>query len=261
MSRRQRQLRRLRAASAPYLPGLGSVLSTIALTGFLAYVIGQAVIGRKVGIGETWDGTKRHLPAIAGAVAVTFVGAVLLVAVVLGLPLRLAVGAVGDAEAGPIMLTRARCPRPGPALPVPVDAASPSSPPSSCSRAAASWSAFARSWRLTAGTPFWRILGIRLAHGDHRRLRGQHHHLSAHPRRCRHRRRGGRRAGHFFMWQAILAGVASLVARRADNPVHRRGRRPSSPSTRGSGAGPGHPAHPGLAAGGPAPWPSAARTR
>src|SRR5690349_19658712 len=64
-----------------YLPGLGSVLSTIALTGFLAYVIGQAVIGRKVGIGETWDGTKRRLPAIAGAVVVTFLGAVLLVAV------------------------------------------------------------------------------------------------------------------------------------------------------------------------------------
>ena len=49
-----------------YLPSLGSVVSSIALTGFLAYVIGQAVIGRKVGIGETWDGTKRRLPAIAG---------------------------------------------------------------------------------------------------------------------------------------------------------------------------------------------------
>ena len=49
-----------------YLPGLGSVLSTIALTGFLAYVIGQAVIGRKVGIGETWDGTKRRLPGHRG---------------------------------------------------------------------------------------------------------------------------------------------------------------------------------------------------
>ena len=46
-----------------YLPSLGSVVSSIALTGFLAYVIGQAVIGRKVGIGETWDGTKRRLPA------------------------------------------------------------------------------------------------------------------------------------------------------------------------------------------------------
>ena len=66
---------------------IGSLLASIALTGFLAYVIGQAVLGRKVGIGETWDGTKRRLPAIAGAVAVTFVGAVLLVAVVFGLPL------------------------------------------------------------------------------------------------------------------------------------------------------------------------------
>ena len=58
------------------LPTIGSLLASIALTGFLAYVIGQAVLGRKVGIGETWDGTKRRLPALAGAVVLTVVGAV-----------------------------------------------------------------------------------------------------------------------------------------------------------------------------------------
>ena len=69
-----------------YLPGVGSLISSIALTGFLAYVIGQAVLGHKVGIGETWDGTKRRLPAVAGAVLLTLVGAVVLLGVLLAPP-------------------------------------------------------------------------------------------------------------------------------------------------------------------------------
>jgi hypothetical protein len=198
-----------------YLPGLGSMLSTIALTGFLAYVIGQAVIGRKVGIGETWDGTKRRLPAIAGAVVVTFVGALLLIAVVLGLPLAWLV-AVGGAEAGPILLlvlgalalvllylflwTRLAFVTAVIVL-----------------EGRGVWSAFARSWKLTGGMPFWRILGIRLltsiivgfaagiitfpltlagvgivvAVGDEQNL---------------------------FMWQAIISGLASLVSGAITTP-------------------------------------------
>ena len=241
-----------------YLPGLGSVLSTIALTGFLAYVIGQAVIGRKVGIGETWDGTKRRLPAIAGAVAVTFVGAVLLVAVVFGLPLAWLV-AVGDAEAGPIMLlvlgalalvllylflwTRLAFVTAVIVL-----------------EGRGVWSAFARSWRLTAGTPFWRILGIRLltaiivgfaasiitfpltlvgvgivvAVGDEQNI---------------------------FMWQAIISGVASLISGAITTPftagvdalmaIDQRIRR------EGLDVQLIHAAQ----RGGPAPWPSAAGAR
>jgi hypothetical protein len=238
-----------------YLPGLGSALSTIALTGFLAYVIGQAVIGRKVGIGETWDGTKRRLPAIAGAVVVTFVGALLLIALVLGLPLAWLV-AVGGAEAGPIVLlvlgglalvllylflwTRLAFVTAVIVL-----------------EGRGVWSAFARSWKLTAGMPFWRILGIRLltsvivgfaagiitfpltlvgvgivvAVGDEQNL---------------------------FMWQAIISGLASLVSGAITTPftagvdalmaIDQRIRR------EGLDVQLIHAAQQG----GPAPWPSAA---
>ena len=241
-----------------YLPGLGSVLSTIALTGFLAYVIGQAVIGRKVGIGETWDGTKRRLPAIAGAVVVTFVGAILLSAVVLGIPLAWLV-AVGDVEAGPILLlvlgalamvvlylflwTRLAFVTAVIVL-----------------ESRGVWSAFARSWKLTAGMPFWRILGIRLltsvivgfaagiitfpltlagvgivvAVGDEQNL---------------------------FMWQAIISGLASLVSGAITTPftagvdalmaIDQRIRR------EGLDVQLIHAAQ----RGGPAPWPSAAGAR
>ena len=80
---------------AQYVPALGSFLSTIALTGFLAYVIGQAVLGRKVGIGETWDGTKRRLPALLGATLVTLVALVVVLLVLVGPGIALFVQADG----------------------------------------------------------------------------------------------------------------------------------------------------------------------
>ena len=86
-----------------YLPSVGSLISSIALTGFLAYVIGQAVLGRKVGIGETWDGTKRRLPAIAGAVLLTLVGAVVLLGVLLAPPIAWLL-AEGEVSAAPLVL-------------------------------------------------------------------------------------------------------------------------------------------------------------
>ena len=198
-----------------YLPGLGSVLSTIALTGFLAYVIGQAVIGRKVGIGETWDGTKRRLPAIAGAVVVTFVGALLLIAVVFGLPLAWLV-AVGGAEAGPILLlvlgalalvllylflwTRLAFVTAVIVL-----------------EGRGVWSAFARSWQLTAGRPFWRILGIRLLTAV---IVGFAASIITLPLTL---------AGvgivvavgdeqNIFMWQAVISGLASLISGAITTP-------------------------------------------
>ena len=105
------------------------------------------------------------------------------------------------------------------------------------------WSAFARSWRLTAGTPFWRILGIRLltsiivgfaasiitfpltlvgvgivvALGDEQNI---------------------------FMWQAIISGLASLISGAITTPFTAgvdalMADRPADPPR-----GPGRAAHP-----------------
>ena len=241
-----------------YLPSLGSVVSSIALTGFLAYVIGQAVIGRKVGIGETWDGTKRRLPAIAGAVALTIIGALLILGVLIGLPVAWLV-AVGEAEAGPILL-----------LVLGVLA----------SALVYAWlwtrlafvtavivlegrgvvSAFARSWQLTSGMAVWRIFGIRLLTSL---IVGMAAYLITLPLTI---------AGvaivfavgdeqDIFMWQAVLSGLATLISGALTTPftagvdalmaIDQRIRR------EGLDVQLIHAAQQG----GPAPWPSAAGAR
>ncbi len=240
------------------LPTLGSLVSTVALTGFLAYVIGQAVLGRKVGIGETWDGTKRRLPAVAGAVALTVLGALLIVVVLFGPPIAWLVAA-GDAQAVPIALL--------------VLAAIGSVPlylflwtrlafvtAVIVLEERGVFSAFARSWRLTAGMPFWRILGIRLLTNL---IVGFAAFLITFPLTL-----AGFAVvfalgdeGAIFMWQAILGGVATLISGAITTPfsagvdalmaIDQRIRR------EGLDVQLIHASQQG----GPAPWPSAAGAR
>jgi len=240
-----------------YLPSLGALVSSIALTGFLAYVVGQAVLGRKVGIGETWDGTKRRLPALAGALVVTVVGALVVLAVVLGLPIAWLVAA--GAQAGPIFLlvvmvfvaialyfflwTRTAFVTAVIVL-----------------EGRGVWSAFVRSWRLTAGRPFWRILGIRLLTAV---IVGFAGNLITVPITVigviAVMALGGE--NQLFMWQAVLAGLASLLSGALTTPfsagvdalmlVDQRIRREGLDVQLIQAA----------QQGGPAPWPSAAGVR
>jgi hypothetical protein len=241
-----------------YLPAVGSVISSIALTGFLAYVIGQAVLGRKVGIGETWDGTKRRLPAVAGAVLVTLVGSLLLLALLLGPPVGWLL-AIGDARPGPVLLlllavlvtvlvylwlwTRL-------AFVTAVIVLE--------GRGVAS--AFARSWHLTSGSPFWRILGIRLLTAV---VVGLAANLVTLPITVVGIVAVVALSGsdQLFMWQAVIAGVATLISGAITTPfsagvdalmaVDQRIRR------EGLDVQLIHAAH----MDGPAPWPTAAGAR
>ncbi|MFQ6171938.1 hypothetical protein ACK8HX_10050 [Oryzobacter sp. R7] len=242
---------------AQYVPALGSFLSTVALTGFLAYVVGQAVLGRKVSIGETWDGTKRRLPALLGAVLVVVLGSVVVLAVLVGPGVALFVQADGfDAVAllvtvvGTLValllylflwvrlgFTTALIVLEGRGV----------------------GAAFGRSWRLTSGHDFWRILGIRFLTAI---IVGFAAQVITIPVAL-----GGvllvLAAGaedQLFMWQAILTGVASLISGAVTTPfsagvdalltVDQRIRR------EGLDVQLIHAAQHG----GPAPWPSAART-
>ncbi|HET9021941.1 MAG TPA: hypothetical protein VFN34_08645 [Ornithinibacter sp.] len=241
-----------------YVPAIGSLVSSIALTGFLAYVIGQAVLGRKVGIGETWDGTKRRLPAIAGAVLVTLVGSVLLLALLLGPPV-LWLLAIGEARVAPILLTLV-------AVLVTVllylwlwtRLAFVTAVIVLEGRGVAS--AFARSWRLTTGSQFWRILGIRFLTAV---VVGIAANLVTLPITVVGIVAVVALAGsdQLFMWQAIIAGVATLISGAITTPfsagvdalmvVDQRIRR------EGLDVQLIHAAQ----LGGPAPWPSAAGAR
>lgn len=239
------------------LPTVGSLLASIALTGFLAYVIGQAVLGRKVGIGETWDGTKRRLPALAGAVVLTLVGAVAVIAAILGVPIALAVSQ-GFNGLTVMLLVLAVLLLVVAYLFLWTRTAFVTSVIVLEGRGA--FNAFARSWRLTSGTPFWRILGIRLLTSIivstvaqvivfPIALFGVLGIIAL----------GGE--SQIFMWQAVLGGVSGVISAVITTPfsagvdalltVDQRIRR------EGLDVQLIHTAQHG----GPAPWPSAARDR
>ncbi len=153
------------ASLGSYIPTIAIAFAGVVLTGFIAYVVGQAVLGRRVSAGETWDGTRPRLLAVIGASLLTGTATVLAVAlVVTGPVLLLVVGSTrsdqGVTAVGIVLIV------------VAVLAA--------LVLALFLWTRFAfptavivlervgviagirRSWALTSGQGFWRILGIRI---------------------------------------------------------------------------------------------------
>ena len=86
-----------------YLPSVGQVFSSILLAGFLAQVVGQAVLGRTLGAGATWRATRGRVPAMLGAVLLTVLATVLVLALFVGLVVVLA-GAVDLADGAGVTL-------------------------------------------------------------------------------------------------------------------------------------------------------------
>ncbi|WP_353950922.1 glycerophosphoryl diester phosphodiesterase membrane domain-containing protein [Knoellia sp. S7-12] len=148
-----------------YIPSLGSLFSTILLTGFLAYVVGQAVLGRKVSASETWGGTIRRIWALIGATLVTMFIYFAALGAILGIPIALLVAGSTSGSDGTLgvgvglmilavfvaitamifLWTRLAFVTPSVIL-----------------ENLGVGKAIARSWRLTGGQPFWRLLGIRI---------------------------------------------------------------------------------------------------
>ncbi len=141
-----------------FLPALLSVFATLALSGFIMYVVSEAALGDKVGLGQTWVAVRGRIPALvavtllttlalAGLGVLVLVPAGLLAAVggevagILGFVLAVAVlvllmiwvGVRLSLASAPVVLERS-----GPLR------------------------AIRRSWGLTGGGQFWRILGILL---------------------------------------------------------------------------------------------------
>lgn len=150
-----------------YLPTIGQLLSAVLLAGFLAQVVGQAVLGRKVGMGEIWRSTRGRVLPLVGVVLLT--GFLLLVVLVVGVAgavalvvaiqpsgtggILAAIGivlVVGLATVALLALLATRWAYAAPAVVL---------------ERVGVMASLRRSWGLVGGPstgPFWRVFGIRL---------------------------------------------------------------------------------------------------
>ncbi|KRE43780.1 glycerophosphoryl diester phosphodiesterase membrane domain-containing protein [Knoellia sp. Soil729] len=204
-----------------FIPSIGSWFSTILLAGFLAYVIGQAVLGRKVSAGETWRGTARRIWALLGATVLTSLAFLATAAVLVGLPIGVLVaadsaGSDGLRAAGilaiifgAILLLMAMC-----FLWTRLAFVTPSLILENLSVG----KAFGRSWRLTGGNLFWRLFGIRLLAAIAIGVIGS---LITAPLAIL----GGALAftgiplDQMYVWQAVMTGVSGVVAGAITTPI------------------------------------------
>ena len=83
------------------VPSLGTMGSTILLTGFVAFVISQAVMGRKVSASQTWEGTRGRILPLVGATIVTGLAILLAVAAIVVLPVLAIIAAVQTQSVAP----------------------------------------------------------------------------------------------------------------------------------------------------------------
>ena len=147
------------------IPAIAGSLATVALAGFIAYVTGQAVLGRKVKLPETWRGTRPHLLRVIGvsilvsvvvfAVSAAFLApgvALMVVGGTSGDDGLLAIGLVALLGLGlllipTLLLLWTRFAFVGPVVVL---------------EGAGIGAALRRSWQLSRFPGFWRVLGIRL---------------------------------------------------------------------------------------------------
>ncbi|TPG19153.1 hypothetical protein [Pedococcus bigeumensis] len=202
------------------VPSLGTSLSAILLTGFVAFVISQAVMGRKVTAGQTWEGTRGRLPALVGATIVTGLAITLALAAVLVLPVLALVAATTGGNdsgiAGAVVLTL------GAALVAIALALFLSTRLAFVGVAvvlekASVGQGIARSWRLTSGSQFWRVLGIRILTGIIVGIAAQ---ILTVPLSIigTFGVIGTGDPSDMFVWQSVIAGVTGLITGALTTP-------------------------------------------
>ena len=203
------------------VPSIGSWFSTILLAGFLAYVIGQAVLGRKVTAGETWRGTIRRIWALVGATLLTSLVFIGTIGLILGIPFALLIGggtsgSDGTLAAGFGLLLLALV------LAVPallfLWTRLAFVTPSLILEDLSVGRAFARSWQLTSGAGFWRLFGIRLLASLMIGIIGS---LITSPLAIIAFALAftGIPMDQMYVWQAVVTGVSGVIAGAITTPV------------------------------------------
>lgn len=203
------------------IPSIGSWFSTILLAGFLAYVIGQAVLGRKVSAGETWRGTIPRIWALLGATVLTSLIFIGTLAAIVVLPIVLLVAADSSGSSGLMVagvVTLIVGLLLGLAAMVFVWTRLAFVTPSLILENLGVGRAFARSWRLTGGSGFWRLLGIRLLAAIAISIIGS---LITAPLAILGAALlfTGIPLDQVYIWQAVLTGVTGVVAGAITTPI------------------------------------------
>lgn len=203
------------------VPSIGSWFSTILLAGFLAYVIGQAVLGRKVSAGETWRGTVRRIWALLGATLLTSLIFIATLGLIVALPVALLIaggtaGNDGTIAAGVALLVFA-------VLIALVAMAFLWTrlafvTPSLILENLSVGQAFSRSWRLTGGNLFWRLFGIRLLAAFAIGIIGS---LITAPLAILGAALAftGIPLDQMYVWQAVITGVSGVIAGAITTPI------------------------------------------
>jgi hypothetical protein len=143
---------------ASLIQSMFSVLATAVLSGLLIHVVGQAVLGRKPDLGETWRSTRGRLPSLLGLTLLSGLFSLLSTALLIGPGVLLLVN--GNTGAGVILLLLGLL-----ALVVVAVAVSTKismAAPAIVLEGHGVLAALRRSFSLTRGAAFWRVLGITL---------------------------------------------------------------------------------------------------
>ncbi len=139
------------------LPSLLSGLASLALSGFVIYVVSEAALGDKVGLAQTWRQVRGRLLALIG---VTLLTAILVLLAALPALLLVGVGAaVGGFGGGAIAVVGFVAML---ALLIWVGVRLMLSPAPVVLERAGPIDGIRRSWALTRGSQWWRIFGIYL---------------------------------------------------------------------------------------------------
>lgn len=143
------------AGIAIVVPSLISIFPTLVLTGFILYVVSEAALGEKVGLGQTWRAVRGRIPALIGVSILTSL--ITIAAVSLGLVVLFVSIAVGETVvivlgvvalfASIVLAIWLGVRLILSSAPVVLEGAGP-------------LRALRRSWTLSTGTQFWRLLGI-----------------------------------------------------------------------------------------------------
>lgn len=142
--------------------GLLSGLSSIALTGMIVHVVGEAVLGDRAGLGSTWAAVRGRLLALVGTVLL--IGVLFVLALtILGVAIVGIIAGLGESGAGIALVVLlilvavvgfvwAACRLSLAPAPVVLERVGP-------------WRGITRAWQLTKGGQGWRVVSITILAG------------------------------------------------------------------------------------------------